>query len=280
MSNAHSRTKPPWLLVPPAILGVLFLALPTLGLLIRAPWSDLLQIYTHADSSDGVDVAAALRLSIVTSFIAAGVSLVLGVPLAWILARSRLPGLSLIRALVILPLVMPPVVGGLALLLTFGRNGVFGRYLDDWFGITLSFSRTAIVIAQTFVAMPFLIVTMEGAFRTAEPQLEEAAAIDGATRTEVFRHITMPLVVPSLIAGTVLCWARALGEFGATVLFAGNVAGYTQTGPTAVLTAFSEQPGAGDRTRPAVDADFHRCAGGAARAMASRRSGRQLALAS
>lgn len=243
MSASHSRTKPPWLLVPPAVVGVLFLALPTLALLIRAPWSDLLHIYSHADSSEGLDVAAAIRLSIITSLIAAGISLALGVPLAWVLARTRLPGLSLLRAIVTLPLVMPPVVGGLALLLTFGRNGVFGRYLYDWFGITLSFSRAAIVIAQTFVAMPFLIVTMEGAFRTAEPELEEAAAIDGATRTEVFRHITMPLVIPSLIAGTVLCWARALGEFGATVLFAGNVAGRTQTGPTAVLTAFQTSPG-------------------------------------
>jgi molybdate transport system permease protein len=230
------------MLVPPAIVGVLFLLLPTLGLLIRAPWSGLARIYSHDNAASGVDVAAALQLSLLTSLITAGVSLVLGVPLAWMLARTNLPGRALVRAVVTLPLVLPPVVGGLALLLTFGRNGVVGRYLNDWFGVTLSFSRTGIVLAQTFVAMPFLVVTMEAAFRAANRELEEAAATDGATRGQIFRHITLPLVVPAIIAGTVLCWARALGEFGATVLFAGNVVERTQTGPTAVLTAFQNSP--------------------------------------
>jgi molybdate transport system permease protein len=236
------RHRPPWVLVPPAIVGFLFLLLPTLGLLIRVPWSDLVHIYSHDQSSSGVDVSAALRLSVVTSTVTAVVSLLLGVPLAWMLARVHLPGRALIRAVVLLPLVLPPVVGGLALLLTFGSKGVAGRYLDEWFGVTLSFSRTGIVIAQTFVAMPFLVITVEAAFRTANRELEDAAATDGATRNQIFRHITLPLVVPALVAGTVLCWARALGEFGATLLFAGNVVDRTQTGPTAVLTAFQTSP--------------------------------------
>jgi molybdate transport system permease protein len=235
--------RPPWLIVPPALLGVLFLTLPTLGLLIRAPWSGLGRIYSHADVTDGVDVGAALRLSIETSLEATLVSLIVGIPLAWVLARVRLPGMALVRAVVTMPLVLPPVVGGVALFLAFGRNGYVGRYLWDWFGVQLPFSHYGVVIAQTFVAMPFLVVTMEGAFRSTDHGLEDAAATLGASRTRIFTHVTVPLAVPSLVAGTVLCWARALGEFGATVLFGGNVAGRTQTGPTAVLTAFTNNLG-------------------------------------
>jgi len=240
--SAVGGTRPPWLLVPPALIGVLFLLLPTLALLVRAPWSGLAHNYSHADTTDGVDVGAALRLSVICSLLATAVAVVLGVPLAWVLARTRFPGRSLVRAVVTMPLVLPPVVGGLALLLGFGRRGVFGRFLDDWFGITLSFTPAAVVIAQAFVAMPFLVVTLEGAFRSSNLGLEEAAATLGARRTRVFTHVTLPLVVPSLIAGVVLCWARALGEFGATVLFAGNVMRRTQTAPTGVLTAFQASP--------------------------------------
>ena len=235
--------RPPWLLVPPALLAVLFLALPTVALLVRAPWSQLGHIYSHADTADGIDVAAAIRLSVVASLVATAVAVVLGVPLAWLLARLSFPGRGLVRALVTMPLVMPPVVGGLALLLAFGRRGVVGRWLFDWTGTSLSFTPTAVVIAQTFVAMPFLVVTLEGAFRSSNRGLEEAAATLGAGRTRVFTHVTFPLVLPSLLAGMVLCWARALGEFGATMLFAGNVMGRTQTAPTGVLTAFQSSPG-------------------------------------
>jgi len=157
-------------------------------------------------------------------------------------ARLRFPGLGLVRALVTLPLVLPPVVGGLALLLAFGRNGIFGRYLDDWFGITLPFTTAGVIVAETFVAMPFLVITVEGALRSADLGLEEAATTLGASRLTVFRRITLPLVGPSLLAGAVLCWARALGEFGATITFAGNFPGTTQTMPLAVYNALETDP--------------------------------------
>ena len=236
----HRRTPggsgTPLLLVPPAVVGVLFLLVPTLAILVRAPWSSLGAIYRDND------VAAALKLSLVTSLQALLLSLVFGVPLAWVLARIRFPGLGLVRAVVTIPLVLPPVVGGVALFLALGRNGMVGRYLDDWFGITLPFSQHGVVLAETFVAMPFLVVTLEGAFRTADRALEEAAATLGARRLRIFTRVTLPLVVPSLVAGSVLCWARALGEFGATVLFGGNVPQSTQTMPTLILTAFQHQP--------------------------------------
>jgi molybdate transport system permease protein len=234
--------RPPLLLIPPALIGVAFLVLPTLALLVRAPWSDLVSIYSHADTADGIDVAAAVRLSVLASLVTTGVAVVLGVPLAWLLARVRFPGRGLLRGAVTMPLVLPPVVGGLALLLAFGRRGLVGTWLDDTFGLSLSFTPTAVVLAQTFVAMPFLVVTLEGAFRSADAGLEEAAATLGARRTRVFTRVTLPLAVPSLISGMVLCWARALGEFGATMLFAGNVMDYTQTAPTGVLTAFQSSP--------------------------------------
>jgi molybdate transport system permease protein len=164
------------------------------------------------------------------------------VPLAWVLARARFPGLALLRALVTVPLVLPPVVGGLALLLAFGRNGILGRYLASWFGVTLPFSTAGVVVAETFVAMPFLVVSVEGALRSADRELEEAAATLGAGRLAVFARITLPLVAPSLLAGAVLCWARALGEFGATITFAGNFPGTTQTMPLAVYLALQSHP--------------------------------------
>lgn len=231
-------SRPPWLVLPPAVIGVAFLVLPTVGLLIRAPWSGLARIYSRSDQASQVDVGAALSLSVVTSLVATAASIVLGVPIAWVLARTRWPGLSLLRAAVTMPLVLPPVVGGLALLLTLGRNGVLGQYLSDWFGVTIPFTRPAIVLAQTFVAMPFLVVTVEGAFRTSDRGLEEAAATLGAGRSRTFLHVTLPLIVPSLAAGTVLCWARALGEFGATIIFAGSVMHRTQTGPSAIWQGF------------------------------------------
>lgn len=215
-----------------------FLVLPTIGLLIRAPWSGLARIYSRSDQTSQVDVGAALAMSAVTSLVATIGSIVLGIPLAWVLARTRWPGLRLLRAAVTMPLVLPPVVGGLALLLTLGNHGVLGRHLHDWFGVSIPFSRPAIVLAQMFVAMPFLVVTVEGAFRTGDRGLEEAAATLGASRTRTFLRVTLPLIVPSLAAGTVLCWARAMGEFGATIIFAGSVLHRTQTGPSAIWQAF------------------------------------------
>ena len=187
-------------------------------------------------------VLDALRLSLVCATVATLISVVLGVPLAWVLARARVRGISVLRALVTLPLVLPPVVGGVALLLAFGRQGVLGRPLDALTGVTLPFTTAGVVVAETFVAMPFLVVTVEGAFRAADRGYEEAAATLGASRLTVFRRVTLPLVAPSLVAGTVLCWARALGEFGATITFAGSFPGRTQTMPLAVYLALQSDP--------------------------------------
>ena len=230
--------RPPAPLAFPAAVAVLFLLLPLVGMLVRTPWRGLGRLLTDSQ------VLTALRLSLVCASAATGVSLVLGVPLAWVLARSALPWIRLLRALVTLPLVLPPVVGGVALLLAFGRNGVLGRYLDSWFGVTLPFSTAGVVVAETFVAMPFLIVTVEGALRSTDIGLEEAAATLGASRWIVFARVTLPTVAPSLLAGSVLCWARARGEFGATITFAGNFPGRTQTVPMAVYFALETDPDA------------------------------------
>lgn len=228
--------RAPALLATPALIGFAFLLIPLLALLIRAPWRGIGALL--ADHQ----VLTALRLSLECATCATAVSLVLGVPVAWVLARVRFPGMALLRALVTLPLVLPPVVGGVALLLAFGRNGVVGRLLDNWFGVTLPFTTAGVIVAETFVAMPFLIVTVEGALRSSDMGLEEAAATLGASRITVFRRVTLPLIGPSLLAGSVLCWARALGEFGATITFAGNFPGTTQTMPLAVYNALETDP--------------------------------------
>jgi molybdate transport system permease protein len=211
---------------------------PLAGLLVRAPWRGLPGIL--ADSQ----VLDALRLSLLCASAATAVSVILGVPLAWVLARSPARGISALRALVTLPLVLPPVVGGVALLLAFGRQGILGRLLDQWTGVTLPFTTAGVIIAETFVAMPFLVITVEGAFRAADRGYEEAAATLGASRLAVFRTVTLPLIAPSMLAGAVLCWARALGEFGATITFAGNFPGRTQTMPLAVYVALESDPDA------------------------------------
>ena len=222
--------------MPPAAVAVVFLLLPLAGLLVRTPWADLPRLL--ADPA----AWAALRVSLTTATVATAISLVVGVPLAWVLARARFPGRRLLRALVTLPLVLPPVVGGVALLFALGRRGVVGQYLDQWFGITLPFTTAGVVLAETFVAMPFLIVTVEGAFRSSDLGLEETAATLGSRPFATFRRVTLPLVAPSLLAGAVLCWARALGEFGATITFAGNLPGVTQTMPLAVYQALERDP--------------------------------------
>lgn len=229
-------TRTPWPLAAPAGVAVLFLLLPLLGMLVRAPWQDLPRILVETQAVD------ALRLSLLCATAATAISLVIGVPLAWVLARSTAPGLRFLRALVTLPLVLPPVVGGVALLLAYGRTGVVGQYLDRWFGLSLPFTTPAVVIAETFVAMPFLVVSVEGALRGADTGLEEAAATLGSRRFATFRRVTLPLVLPSVAAGSVLCWARALGEFGATIMFAGNLPGVTQAMPSAVYRAFETDP--------------------------------------
>jgi len=238
LRSRPGHTGAPWPLAVPAVVAILFLVLPLVGLLIRAPWKELPSLLSD------LTVREALRLSLVTATLATGVSLVIGVPLAWVLARVRFPGRSLLRALVILPLVLPPVVGGVALFLALGRRGLVGQYLDRWFGLTIPFTPFAVVLAEKFVAMPFLIVTVEGALRATDIRYEEASATLGASRWTTFRRVTLPMIGPSVLAGSVLCWARALGEFGATITFAGNFPGRTQTMPIAVYIALENDPDA------------------------------------
>lgn len=207
-----------------AAVGVLLFALPLAALVWRAPWSSAWHELSGAPARD------ALRLSLITSLAATGIAIVLGVPLAWVQARVAYRGKRLVRALTILPMVLPPVVGGVALLLALGRRGIAGSQLDH-IGVNLPFTTAGAVVAEVFVAMPFLVLTLEAAFRSADRRLEDAARTLGAGRLAVFRRVTLPLVFPSLLAGTVLCWARALGEFGATITFAGNLQGTTQTLP-------------------------------------------------
>lgn len=212
-------------------LAVLFLLAPILGLALRTPWGQLGQLLSHPTFS------SALRISLIASTCSVVLSAVLGVPLAWVLARSEFPGKRLVRALATLPMVMPPVVGGVALLLAFGRRGVFGKPLADATGITLPFTLAGVVVAATFVSMPFLVLAAEAGLRSADRRLEEAAATLGARPGYAFRRITLPLVAPALVAGLAMCWTRALGEFGATITFAGNLPGRTQTMPLAVYLA-------------------------------------------
>ena len=235
-ARGRSATVPPWPVAVPAALALLFLALPLLGLLLRAPWGRLWEILTSPTSLQ------ALRLSLVTATSATLVAFVLGVPLAWLLARAEFPGRRLARSLVTVPLVLPPVVGGIALLLAFGRRGFVGQYLDSCCGVTLPFTTAGVVVAEAFVAMPFLVITVEGALRTMDTGLEDAAATLGAGRLTIFRRVTLPLVLPSLVAGGVLTFARALGEFGATITFAGNLPGVTQTLPLAVYVGLEGDP--------------------------------------
>ncbi|MGW6455072.1 ABC transporter permease [Streptomyces sp. NPDC055078] len=228
--------RAPVALVVPALIAVAFLLLPLLGILVRTEWGD---VGTHL-SSPGV--TEALRLSLLVSFSALGLSLLLGVPLAWLLARVRFPGKAFVRSLVMLPMVLPPTVGGVALLLGLGRRGLIGPWLEDTFGIVLPFHTSGAVVAATFVAMPFLVISLEGALRGLRPRYEETAASLGASPVRVFLTVTLPMVAPGLIAGAALTWARALGEFGATITFAGNLPGATQTLPLQVYLLLQDQP--------------------------------------
>ncbi|MGY1856086.1 molybdate ABC transporter permease subunit [Modestobacter sp. SYSU DS0290] len=237
-TRRHRDAGVPAPLLVPAVVAVVFLVLPLLGLVLRAPWSQLPTLLAEPA------VGQALRLSLLSATLATGLSLLLGVPLAWVLARSRARGRSVLRALVTVPLVLPPVVGGVALFLVLGRQGIVGQQLYEVFGWTVPFTTTAVVLAETFVAMPFLVISVEGALRAADARFEDAAATLGADRWTTFRRVTLPLVAPGIAAGAVLCWARALGEFGATITFAGNFPGTTQTMPLAVYLALQSDPDA------------------------------------
>ena len=228
----------PWLLGLPAALALGFLVLPLVGLVIRAPWPDAVAVLTSEES------VAALRLSLVTATCSTAITVVLGVPLSWLLARRALPGGSVLRAVITVPLVLPPVVGGVALLSVLGRSGLVGRPLYELTGFAFPFTPYGVIVAQTFVALPYLILSVEGALRTADRRFEEAAATLGATPLVVFWRVTLPLVLPGLAAGAVLAWARALGEFGATITFAGSFPGTTRTMPLEVYLALETEPGA------------------------------------
>jgi molybdate transport system permease protein len=218
------------------VLALALIVVPLIGLVQRAPWSSLGdQLSSHA-------VRQALGLSLRCSLSAVGLSLALGVPLAWMLARTSFPGRRLVRALVLVPMVLPPVVGGVALLYAFGRRGFAGHLLERLTGITLAFTTNGAILAETFVAMPFLIIVVEAGLRQIDARYEEAAATLGAGPWRRFWRVTIPLVFPSLAAGAALAWARALGEFGATITFAGNLPGKTQTMPLAVYVALETSP--------------------------------------
>ncbi len=221
-----------------AVAGLLlFFVVPLAGLVVRAPWSRLWAILSESEAR------TALRLSLECSFGATALALVVGLPIAWLLARVEFRGKALVRSLAILPMVLPPVVGGVALLQSFGRRGLVGQYLDRWFGLTLVYRTSGVILAETFVAMPFLIITVEAALRSLDTRYEAAGASLGASRWTVLRRITLPSIGPSLAAGAALTWARALGEFGASITFAGSFKGTTRTLPLAVYLALENDLG-------------------------------------
>jgi molybdate transport system permease protein len=215
-------------LVVLAGLCALFFVLPLIGLVVRAPWASTLGVLSDAN------VQAALKLSLLCSLASTALACGLGVPLAWVLARLRFPGKNLLRGIVTLPMVLPPVVGGVALLLAFGRRGLVGEPIASATGMGLPFTTAGVIVAEAFVAMPFLVITVEAGLRSMNVRFEDAARTLGARRWTVLRRVTLPLIAPSLAAGSVLAWSRALGEFGATITFAGNFPGTTQTAPLAV----------------------------------------------
>jgi molybdate transport system permease protein len=228
-----ARSAVPRLLVIPAVAGLALLVLPVVALVVRADWPNVPAAITSPDA------LAALGLSLRTALAATVFCLLVGFPLAVMLARSASRAADVVRALVTLPLVLPPTVGGIGLLYLLGRHGLIGSQLDVLFGVRIPFTGSAVVIAQAFVALPFLVIAVEGALRTAGTRYETVAATLGAGRWTVLARITAPLIAPGVVSGTVLSFARAVGEFGATALFAGNVPGVTQTMPLAIYTAFN-----------------------------------------
>ncbi|MEX2394253.1 MAG: ABC transporter permease [Actinomycetota bacterium] len=241
MSGSASRRPdlgaPPKIVIAIAIVGLsVFVVLPLVSLISRASWGTIPRDLLHPA------VLNALALSLVCSLAATALSILIGLPVAWVLARATFPGRRVVRTLALLPLVLPPVVGGVALLFAFGRRGLVGQWLDAAFGWRLPFTTAGAVMAATFVAMPFLVLTVESALRSTDRNHEEVAATLGAGPITTFTHVTLRLIGPAIATGAALTWARALGEFGATITFAGNVPGRTQTLPLAVYVALETRP--------------------------------------
>ena len=243
MSRAASRhvasgagVAPPRSALALGLLGLAVLVLPLVALTVRTPWAQAASLLT-----DPV-VLQALRLSLASSVASLALSVALGAPLALVFARYDFPGKPFVRALAVLPMVLPPVVGGVGLLAAFGRRGLVGEPIFEATGISLPFTPVAVVLAATFVSMPFLVVTVESGLRMVDRRLEDAAATLGADRWTILRRVVLPATWPSLAAGMALCWARALGEFGATITFAGNLPGRTQTMPLAVYLELERNP--------------------------------------
>jgi molybdate transport system permease protein len=216
-----------------AAISALFFIFPLTGLVIRAPWSSMTKVISSSASLD------ALWLTLIASLATTALALIFGFPLAWLLARVQFRGKALVRGLTTLPMVLPPVVGGIALLLAYGRRGLLGEPLYSATGFSLPFTTPGVIVAESFVAMPFFVITLESGLRSMNTRLEDAARSLGASRLTVFRRVTLPLIAPSLLAGTVLAWSRAVGEFGATITFAGNLPGVTQTAPLAIYISQS-----------------------------------------
>ncbi len=227
---------PAWIFLPAAV-GAALVLVPLAAILLRIDWPDFIALVSSESSR------AALLLSVKTAAASTAVCVALGVPMAVVLARGSFPGLRLLRALALLPLVLPPVVGGIALLYTFGRQGLLGHYLEI-LGIRIAFTTAAVVLAQSFVSLPFLVVSLEGALRSAGNQYESIAATLGGRPTTVLRTVTLPLVLPGLVSGAVLAFARSLGEFGATLTFAGSRQGVTRTLPLEIYLQRETDPDA------------------------------------
>ena len=228
--------RPPLVLLVPAALAAALLVVPLVALVLDTPWGSV------PEQLADPQVRAALWLTAVTSLITVAACLVLGTPLAWLLARVDFRGRSLLRAAVTVPLVLPPVVAGVALVSALGRNGLIGSVLRDTTGLTIPYTTAAVVIAHTFVSMPFFVLSLEGALRASGERYDVVAATLGADRWTTFRRVTLPLALPGLFAGSVLAWARSLGEFGATITFAGNYPGSTQTMPSLIYSALQSDP--------------------------------------
>jgi NifC-like ABC-type porter/molybdate ABC transporter, permease protein len=242
LANRDELRLPPLLRLMAAV-AALTIILPIAALLWCAQWGTFFQDIATSSAM------SALQLSFVTAFITTAICLLFGIPLAFYLARSNTWLATVIRVLINLPLVMPPLVGGLALLMLFGRRGIIGGPIYDATGFLLPFSTPAVVVAQVFVAMPFMVISVEGVLRGIDPSFASTASSLGATPWTVLRRVVLPLARPGLLAGAVLTFARALGEFGATALFAGNREGITQTMPLAIYTAFN---GGGVSTSAAI----------------------------